>query len=200
MFTRTGNLIISTSSQPQTPTLLYKLSGGPDNLGFIGPASDRSEVKYPLSLSEGSLSVLPQYNLSTTDYAMVLAQKALLYNQLLGTHAPFAKTFIIRGIGYQTGVVDNIPSKEFPYTRYLILRVGHSFNLYKPIPNYIGVRISHKDRKLVVYGASKEQVSNYARVIFKLRPPSVYTGRGIRIKKGNHRRKLGKKDIRKGKA
>jgi large subunit ribosomal protein L6 len=119
---------------------------------------------------------------------------------MLGTYAPFTKTFMIRGIGFQADVIDNPKnSNEFPYSRYLLLRVGHSFLIYKSIPNYIGVKVSKKDRKVVVYGADKNQVSNFAKEIFKLRQPSVYTGRGIRIKKGLHRRKLGKKDIRKGK-
>ena len=126
--------------------------------------------------------------------------KTLFQNQTLGAYAPFTKTFMIRGIGFQTDVIDNYAnSNEFPYSRYLLLRVGHSFLIYKSIPNYIGVKVSKKDRKLVIYGANKEQVSNFAKEIFKSRPPSIYTGRGIRIKKGSHRRKLGKKDIRKGK-
>lgn len=124
----------------------------------------------------------------------------LFKNKVLGTYAPFTKTFMIRGIGFQADVIDNRKnSNEFPYSRYLVLRVGHSFLIYKSIPNYVGVKVSKKDRKVVIYGANKEQVSNFAKEIFKLRPPSVYTGRGIRIKKGLHRRKLGKKDIRKGK-
>lgn len=126
--------------------------------------------------------------------------KVLFQNQMLGTYAPFTKTFMIRGIGFQADVIDNPKySNEFPYSRYLLLRVGHSFLVYKPIPNYIGIKVSKKDRKVIVYGTNKEQVANFAKEIFKLRPPSVYTGRGIRIKKGMHRRKLGKKDIRKGK-
>lgn len=128
--------------------------------------------------------------------------QTLLYNNILGAYSPFIKVFVIRGIGYQVDVVENELNndiEEFPYERYLSLRVGHSFHLYIPIPNYVGVKVSYKDRKLVVYGANKEYVANFAKAIFKMRPPSVYTGRGIRIKKGMHRRKLGKKDIRKGK-
>jgi ribosomal protein L6P/L9E len=80
----------------------------------------------------------------------------------------------------------------------LSLRVGHSFHLYIPIPNFIGVKITKKDRKLIIYGFFKSQVANFTRYIYSFRPPSVYTGRGIRYKKVSPRRKLGKKDIRKG--
>lgn len=131
---------------------------------------------------------------------IIFTQLKLLNNNMLSTYAPFTKVFIIRGIGYQADIIENVSiSPEFSHNRYLSLRVGHSFLIFKPIPNYVGVKVHKKDRKLIVYGSNKEQVSNFSKVIFKLRMPSVYTGRGIRIKKGLHRRKLGKKDIRKGK-
>lgn len=129
-----------------------------------------------------------------------LNSKTLLQNHTLGTYAPFTKTFVIRGIGFQADTIDNSNiCDEFPGSRYLLLRVGHSFLVYKNIPNYIGVKVSKKDRKIVIYGSNKELLSNFSKEVFKSRTPSVYTGRGIRIKKGLHRRKLGKKDIRKGK-
>lgn len=117
----------------------------------------------------------------------------------LSKSAPFTKVFIIRGIGYQADVIEVPELLDFPFSRYLSLRLGHSSLICQPIPNYIGVKIAHKERKLVLYAVNKDQLSNFAVKVFKFRPPSVYTGRGVRIKKGLHRRKLGKKDIRKGK-
>lgn len=116
-----------------------------------------------------------------------------------GLSSPFVKVFVIRGIGYQATMVETSTSVDFPFSRYLSLRLGHSSLICQPVPNYIGIKIAHKDRKLVIYGSNKEQVSNFSTKIFKLRPPSVYTGRGVRIKRGLHIRKLGKKDVRKGK-
>lgn len=124
---------------------------------------------------------------------------ALKYDNNFNLNAPYTKVFIIKGIGYQADIITNNNNKEFVSKKYLFLRVGHSFNLYKTIPNYIGIKILHKDRKLVIYGFNKNIISNFSKFIYKFRPPSVYTGRGIRIKKFNHRRKLGKKDIKKGK-
>jgi ribosomal protein L6P/L9E len=137
--------------------------------------------------------------INTTTKSNVNTANSLVYSSLLGTYAPFTKTFIIRGIGYQADIIEEAFTSEFPFSRYLLLRIGHSFLIYKPIPNYIGVKVTKKDRKLVIYGSNKEQVANFSKSIFLLRVPSIYTGRGIRIKKGQHRRKLGKKDIRKGK-
>jgi len=117
----------------------------------------------------------------------------------LGNNIPFTKVFMIRGIGYQADIVEVKEAADFPFARYLSLRLGHSSLICQPIPNHLGVKIAHKDRKITLYSNNKDQLSNFAMTIFKLRPPSVYTGRGVRIKKGIHRRKLGKKDIRKGK-
>jgi len=125
----------------------------------------------------------------------------------LGQLAPFSRSFIIRGIGYRAQLLVNnwnfenykdINTNEFPNTRYLSIRAGYSFHLCLPIPNYLGVLISKKERKLTIYGSDKSQVSVYSNMVFKIRPPSVYTGRGIRFKKFLHKRKVGKKDVRKG--
>jgi ribosomal protein L6P/L9E len=117
-------------------------------------------------------------------------------------YAPFVKSFIIRGIGYQADIIENNSKdnkNEFFYERYLSLRVGHSFNLYKPVPNDVGVAVKHKNRKVVVYGYDKNKVSVFSNEIYQSRPPSVYTGRGIRKKGFSHIRKVGKKDGKKGK-
>lgn len=139
-------------------------------------------------------------NMNYLNKTSIFTNSKLFNNNMLSAYAPFTKVFVIRGIGYQADIIEDVVvSPEFAHNRYLSLRVGHSFLIFKPIPNYVGVKVHKKDRKLVIYGSNKEQVSNFSKVIFKLRAPSVYTGRGIRIKKGLHRRKLGKKDIRKGK-
>lgn len=129
----------------------------------------------------------------------------ILINNDWGIDAPYINVLIVKGIGYQAELVENdikipiINIKEFKHERYLSLRVGHSYIIYLPLPEYLGIKILHKDRKIIVFGFDKNKVCNFSNYIYKLRPPSVYTGRGIRIKKKNHRRKLGKKDIKKGK-
>jgi ribosomal protein L6P/L9E len=123
-----------------------------------------------------------------------------LNNNKFAVYAPFYKILMIKGIGYQADIINcKDVTNEFNFKRYLFLRVGHSFNLYKSIPNYIGIKVLHKDRKILIYGCNKNIVENFSSSVYKLRSPSVYTGRGIRIKKFNHIRKLGKKDIKKGK-
>jgi hypothetical protein len=91
-------------------------------------------------------------------------------------------------------------SLEFPYSRYLVVRAGHTEDLYLPLEKNVFIKTSKKDRKMIIYGPNKQQVNNLARSIFNYRPPSVYTGRGIRRKHLKPIRKEGKKDKQKGKS
>jgi len=119
---------------------------------------------------------------------------------------------IIRGIGYRVYHICNDNNlgvnstfnysinTEFPNTSYLIVRAGHTTDLYQPIPAIIGIKISKKDRKLVIFCTRHSRVNYWANIIANYRRPSVYTGRGIRLKGVKITRKAGKKDKQKGKA
>jgi ribosomal protein L6P/L9E len=111
---------------------------------------------------------------------------------------------IIRGIGYRAYfIINDIPfhnNNEYKFSKYLLIRAGHTSDLYLGISNSINVKISKKDRKLVIYSHSKEEVSSIYSKIIKYREPSVYTGRGIRTKGKKVIRKAGKKDKQKGKS
>jgi len=177
-----------------------------NNIIFNAKVSNISKSELANAVLSSKLPYFTTFNsndnmiLTSLNKSAAFTQFKLLNNNMLSTYAPFTKVFIIRGIGYQADIIEDVlVSPEFSHNRYLSLRVGHSFLIFKPIPDYVGVKVHKKDRKLIIYGTNKEQVANFSKVIFKLRTPSVYTGRGIRIKKGFHRRKLGKKDIRKGK-
>lgn len=89
---------------------------------------------------------------------------------------------------------------DFKYSRYLILRAGHSVDKYIPLCPEILVRTLKRDRKLVIYGADKNRVAILAHRAFKYRIPSVYTGRGIRRKHIKVIRKAGKRDQQKGRS
>lgn len=205
-WTKTSTFVtkISSSGLDKIPSI-FNVSGSINGTLTIGKWSD-SVNAFPHKetfLLKSDNKAIQLVNSNVLNTVNSNTKQALLFNNALGSYAPFTKTFIIRGIGYQADIVENrltgLEVNEFPYNRYLSLRVGHSYHLYIPVPDFVGIKVSHKDRKLTIYGANKEQVANFAKNIFKLRLPSVYTGRGIRIKKGMHRRKLGKKDIRKGK-
>ena len=95
---------------------------------------------------------------------------------------------------------NQISSLELVFSRYLIIRAGHTTDYYLGVPSSIGVKVCKKDRKLCIFGSAKAGVYSLSRDIIKYRQPSVYTGRGIREKQGVFIRKAGKKDKQKGKS
>src|SRR5688572_13650154 len=110
---------------------------------------------------------------------------------------------IIRGIGYRAYYIINdlnLNDGEFKFSKYLLIRAGHTADLYVGIPDNIFIKINKKDRKLVISGNSKILVTSIHSKIINYRGPSIYTGRGIRTKGSIPVRKAGKKDKQKGKS
>jgi len=89
---------------------------------------------------------------------------------------------------------------EFPSSRYLSVRAGHTMDLYMPLSSKVKCVTSKKDRKLTILSENKILSSNLAKTVHLYRAPSVYTGRGVRIKHVRPVRKAGKKDKQKGRA
>ncbi len=137
-----------------------------------------------------------------------------------GLYTPYCYIIIIRGIGYRAFTARNdfihqtekMPAltatykkscveltKEFTFNSYLIIRAGHTVDLYMGLPAGVLCRITKKDRKLVLI--SNNKATNYlAHLVTEYRKTSVYTGRGVRTKHLVSIRKAGKKDKQKGKA
>lgn len=89
---------------------------------------------------------------------------------------------------------DNSVTNEFAYSRYLVVRAGHTADAYIPLRAGVHVKTSKKNRKLVIYGADKQAIYDIARKVYEYRTPSAYTGRGIRRKHVKVLRKKGKRD------
>jgi ribosomal protein L6P/L9E len=66
---------------------------------------------------------------------------------------------------------------------YLSVSAGHDYTCTFCIPTLINVRVTKKNRRLLIYGPNKNLVMLFANQIYKLRPPSAYTGRGVRQKR-----------------
>jgi ribosomal protein L6P/L9E len=127
--------------------------------------------------------------------------------QSWGIHTPYCYTVIIRGIGYRAFYLQNDFSTRvfrglwgFIFNSYLVLRAGHTSDVYVGLPAGLTCYIIKKDRKLVFISRSKGYTNYLATALIRYRPPSVYTGRGLRTKKLAVIRKAGKKDKQKGKS
>ena len=119
-------------------------------------------------------------------------------NNITKNYCPHICLFIIRGLGFRATIIEKIAShdQEQNFTKYLWVEVGYSFNMYIPIPNKVGIFVQKKNRKLIIFGTNKQLVTTFSNKIYKLRKPSAYTGRGIRIKRETYNLKIGKVDKR----
>jgi len=99
-----------------------------------------------------------------------------------GTSQGFEKRLVLIGTGYRANVQGNI----------LDLQVGYSHPTQLNIPEGIEVKAEKKNTVLIVCGADKQRVGQFAADIRAVRPPEPYKGKGIRYENEYVRKKAGK--------
>jgi large subunit ribosomal protein L6 len=107
--------------------------------------------------------------------------RSLVQNMVIGVSEGYEKRLEIVGVGY-VGVVQK---------GRLELRVGFANEVHKPIPE--GLDVSCPDTThVVVKGANKQMVGQFAAEVRAVRKPEPYKGKGIRYEGELVRRKQGK--------
>jgi large subunit ribosomal protein L6 len=107
--------------------------------------------------------------------------RTLVANMVQGVTAGFEKRLEIQGVGYRAQLRG----------RDLELALGYSHPVSIKAPDGIEFEVSQPTR-IVVRGASKQQVGEIAALIRKQRKPEPYKGKGIRYEGEFVRRKAGK--------
>ena len=107
--------------------------------------------------------------------------RALIRNMVLGVKEGFQKRLEIVGVGYLAAVDDNE----------LQLRVGFANEVHMLIPD--GLNVSCPDQShIVIQGADKQRVGQFAAEVRAVRKPEPYKGKGIRYDGEQVKRKAGK--------
>ena len=107
--------------------------------------------------------------------------RALIANMVQGVQTPFEKRLEIQGVGYQA----TLQGKE------LALQVGFANTIKLPVPSGVTCELPAATQ-IVVKGADKHAVGQFAANIRQVRPPEPYKGKGIRYSDEVVRRKAGK--------
>jgi large subunit ribosomal protein L6 len=107
--------------------------------------------------------------------------RSLIANMVTGVTDGFSRALEIVGVGYRAEVQG---SK-------LTIAVGYSHPVVMDVPEGLEVT-SEGPTRLVVKGADKQQVGQFASEIRRIRPPEPYKGKGIRYAEERVRRKVGK--------
>jgi len=107
--------------------------------------------------------------------------RALANNMVVGVSDGFAKRLEIEGVGYRAEVKGKV----------LNLLLGFSHPVTMQIPEGLTVKVEG-NTKLLIEGASKQAVGQFAATVRSLRPPEPYKGKGVRYHDEHIRRKVGK--------
>lgn len=107
--------------------------------------------------------------------------RALINNMVVGVHEGFKKELEIVGIGYRAAMQGND----------LVLNVGYSHQVTMAAPEGIKIEVPGPN-KIVISGADKQAVGQFASEVRGVRPPEPYKGKGIKYVDEVIRRKEGK--------
>ena len=107
--------------------------------------------------------------------------RTLIANMVYGVNEGFKKELEINGIGYRAAKQGN----------QLVMNIGYSHQVFMDEPEGITIEVPAPN-KIVVLGADKQKVGQFAAEIREKRPPEPYKGKGIKYADEVIRRKEGK--------
>lgn len=107
--------------------------------------------------------------------------RTLVANMVEGVSSGFEKVLDLQGVGYRAAKSG----------RKLVLTVGYSHPVEMEPPQGVEVEVP-APVNVIVKGANKEAVGEFAAKVRSVRPPEPYKGKGIRYRGEHVRRKVGK--------
>lgn len=149
--------------------------------GPKGELSFKFDQNISININEDEISVTRPNN-SLRNRSLHGTTRALLNNMVIGVSEGYTKGLEIKGVGYRALLQGSTT---------LVLNVGYSNPVELEIPEGLTVEVP-KNTEILVKGASKQQVGEFAATIRKVRGPEPYLGKGIRYKGEYVRRKEGK--------
>lgn len=112
--------------------------------------------------------------------------RTLLHNMIVGVTEGFKKELDVNGVGYRVAKEGNK----------LVMNIGYSHQVTMNEPEGITVEVPNPN-KIVVSGADKQKVGQFAAEVREKRPPEPYKGKGIKYTDEVIRRKEGKTGAKK---
>ncbi len=108
--------------------------------------------------------------------------RSLVANMVEGVTTGYTKKLEIVGVGYQA---------QLKKANTVALQVGYANQVVLEAPAGVSVTVPDSTH-VVISGADKQAVGQFAAVVRKVRPPEPYKGKGIRYEGETVRRKAGK--------
>ena len=107
--------------------------------------------------------------------------RSLLHNMVVGVTEGFQKELEVNGVGYRA-------QKQGTN---LVMNLGYSHQVIVPEKDGITIEVPAPNR-IIIHGADKQKVGQFAAEVREKRPPEPYKGKGIKYVDEVIRRKEGK--------
>ncbi|MEG0596417.1 MAG: 50S ribosomal protein L6 [Oscillospiraceae bacterium] len=112
--------------------------------------------------------------------------RTLLHNMVEGVTNGFKKELDVNGVGYRVAMQG----------KQLVMNLGFSHQVTMDSPEGITIEVPNPN-KIIISGANKQEVGQFAAEVREKRPPEPYKGKGIKYVDEVVRRKEGKTGVKK---
>ena len=138
----------------------------------------RSEIGISVEGNEVILTAKDESKLTNSLHGL---SRTLVANMVEGVTNGYSKTLEVKGVGYRAQKQGNN----------LVMNLGYSHQVI--VPEIPGIKIDVPDpNQIVISGADKQAVGQFAAEVREKRPPEPYKGKGIRYAGEYVRHKEGK--------
>ena len=130
---------------------------------------------------EGNVITVSRPNDDKENRSLHGLSRTLIANMITGVNETFKKELEINGVGYRA----EMQGKN------LVMKLGYSHDVIMAVPEGLTVEVPAPN-KIVISGADKQKVGQFAANVREKRPPEPYKGKGIKYADEHIRRKEGK--------
>ena len=174
---RVGNSAITIPSD----VTLSQLDGRVIVKGKNGELSAKLHSEVELEVSDNVATLKPRRQ-SKLSQSLWGTMRASINNMVVGVHSGFTRKLEINGVGYRASMQGNK----------IILNLGFSHPVEMDVPTGLKAVVEN-NTSIVITGADKQLLGQFASEIRSKRPPEPFKGKGVKYAEEQIVRKEGKK-------
>jgi large subunit ribosomal protein L6 len=148
--------------------------------GAKGTLTQQFNANMAIALENGVVTVSRPNDLKE-NRALHGLTRTLINNMIVGVTEGFKKELDVNGVGYRVAKEGNKLVMNLGFSHQVIMEEKDGITIEVPGPN-----------KIIISGADKQKVGQFAAEVREKRPPEPYKGKGIKYVDEVIRRKAGK--------
>ena len=148
--------------------------------GPKGSLTQQFNANMAIAIENGVLTV-SRPNDAKENRALHGLTRTLINNMIVGVTEGFKKELDVNGVGYRVAKEGNKLVMNLGFSHQVIMEEKDGITIEVPGPN-----------KIIISGADKQKVGQFAAEVREKRPPEPYKGKGIKYVDEVIRRKVGK--------